>query len=271
MKNCLALTWVVTLLLNQLIYAETKEIALTIDDLPFVSSTDHSKNHFQREHDRFYKILQTLIDEKVPATGFVIGGAVTKDKWPWLESFEQSGFQLGNHTYSHLNLNSKKITAEQYIENIAKTDQILMPLMPAKKYFRYPYLAEGTGDKKQVVLNYLQDNQYTVAPVTIDSKDFQFNEQLYRIPYRAREANLNSMKKRYLSYIWAQTLRTEKKSAQLHPGQPVRQVLLIHANMLNSYLLKDVIGLFKNNGYVFVTLDQALTPYTPQMVKQELR
>jgi peptidoglycan-N-acetylmuramic acid deacetylase len=235
--------------------AEEKKIALTIDDLPFVSSTDRSKNHFQREQDRFYKILQTLIDEEVPATGFVIGGTVTKEKLPWLESFEQNGFTLGNHTYSHLNLNSKNITAEQYIENIAKTDEILTKLKPTNKYFRYPYLAEGAGEKKQAVLNYLNENQYTVAPVTIDSKDFQFNEQLYRIPYRAREANLNSIKKRYLNYIWSQALRAEKHAT---PGQPVHQILLIHANMLNSYLLKDVITQFKEKGYVFVSLDEAM-------------
>lgn len=247
-------------LFTQNIYAETKEVALTIDDLPFVSSADHSKNHFQREQDRFYKILQTLIDEKVPATGFVIGESVSKDRWPWLQSFEQNGFILGNHTYAHLNLNSRKISAEQYIEGIAKTDQILIPLMTNKKYFRYPYLAEGTGEKKQAVLNYLHDNQYIVAPVTIDSKDFKFNEQLYRIPYRAREASINGIKKRYLDYILAQTKLAEKREAQLHPGQPVKQILLVHANMLNSYLLKDVIELFKNNGYEFITLEQALSP-----------
>jgi len=111
-------------------------------------------------------------------------------------------------------------------------------------------------------LEYLQQNNYKIAPVTIDSKDFRFNEQLYHVPYRARENYiLNTMKGRYLSYIWDQTLRAEKRAN----GQPVKQILLIHANLLNSYLLGDIIHMYKENGYKFVTLTAALENPAPEI------
>ena len=121
--------------------------------------------------------------------------------------------------------------------------------MSEPKYFRYPYLAEGKGEKKQKVLDYLAEHHYTVAPVTIDSKDYEFNAQFYRVPYRQRVQRLEQFKKRYLAYIWQQTLRAEKRAK----GQPVKQILLIHANLLNSLFLGDVIELYKKNGYKFIT------------------
>ena len=93
--------------------------------------------------------------------------------------------------------------------------------------------------------------------MTIDSKDYAFNARLYRIAYKNRVKSIPEFKKRYLDYIWKQTVLAEK-SAKKVPGQPVRQILLIHANLLNSYCLGDIIELYKKNGYKFITLKEAL-------------
>lgn len=239
-------------------FSETREIALTIDDLPLVGSKMNTPGNQQRSTERFNRIVQTLKDNQVPAVGFVIGGAIEKGQWEFLEQFRQAGLIIGNHTYSHRNLN--QIGADKYIADIARADAILAPLMTGTKYFRYPYLAEGNSKSKPLVLEYLTSNHYVIAPVTIDSKDFRFNEQLYHIPYRSREAYIqNQMKPRYLAYIWQQTLKAEKRAN----GQPVRQILLIHANVLNSYVLEDIIQMYKKNGYRFITLAEALENPAP--------
>jgi hypothetical protein len=36
------------------------------------------------------------------------------------------------------------------------------------------------------------------------------------------------------------------------------EILLIHANLINSYAMGDVIALFKKRGYRFITLDEAI-------------
>ncbi|MDF1677131.1 MAG: polysaccharide deacetylase family protein [Legionellaceae bacterium] len=229
-----------------------REIAITLDDLPLVGSTGHNEAALKREHDRFFSIIDTLVENQVPATGFVIAGSIGKGQWEFLKAFHEAGFTIGNHTYSHANLNS--MSSDKYIENVAHADKILSPLMSHPKYFRYPYLAEGRGEKKARVQAYLAEHDYVIAPVTIDTKDFRFNSQLYRVPYRSRPNYLPKLKKRYLSYIWKQTLRAEKRAN----GKPVRHIILLHANLLNSHFLGDIIQMYREHGYQFITLQKAL-------------
>lgn len=241
-------------------FAQTREIAITIDDLPLVASRMDTPGNQQRATQRFQSIIQALKEHQVPATGFVIAGAIEKGQWEFLEQFREAGFVIGNHTYSHNNLNA--MNADKYIADIARADNKLAPLMSHPKYFRYPYLAEGrTPEAKQKVQAYLEANGYIIAPVTIDSKDFRFNEQLYRVPFRTRDQYVQQLKPKYLAYIWDQTLKAERKAN----GQPVKQILLIHANNLNSYLLGDIIQMYKKNGYTFITLAEALQNPAPTL------
>ncbi|MCX7117932.1 MAG: polysaccharide deacetylase family protein [Legionellales bacterium] len=233
-------------------YAGNKEIAITIDDLPLVASRMNTPGNQQRSTERFSKIVDALKEYKVPAIGFVIGGAIEKGQWAFLEQFRNAGLMLGNHTYTHRSLN--QIGAEKYIADIARAEKVLAPMITEPKYFRYPYLAEGNSKSKPIVLAYLKANHYTVAPVTIDSKDFQFNEQLYKVPFRAREAYVYKVMPRYLAYILDQTKKAEKRAN----GQDVKQILLIHANLLNSYALPAILEMYQKNGYKFISLTDAL-------------
>ncbi|MCL5272721.1 MAG: polysaccharide deacetylase family protein [Gammaproteobacteria bacterium] len=268
-------------ILNTSCFAEEHEIAITIDDLPFVGSGTNTPSNLKRTQDRFMALVNTLVEHQVPATGFAIGGAVAKNEWELLETFRNQGLTIGNHTYTHKSLNG--MSAEKYIADIERADTTLAPVMTQPKYFRYPYLAEGNGEKKEKVHQWLADHQYTIAPVTIDSKDYEFNAQFYRIPYSKRPQSINSFKKRYLAFIWNQTLKADKKAKRVE-GQPIKHILLIHANLLNSLCLADIIELYKSNGYKFITLEEALksnaepvldnaaaipTTSTPLEVKQE--
>lgn len=238
---------------SSLCLAQSHEIAITIDDLPLVASKMNTPGNKARSTERFMNLIKALEENQVPATGFVIAGSIEKGQWEFLTAFRQAGFDLGNHTYSHINCN--RAGAEKCIANIDRANKILEPVMTTPKYFRFPYLAEGRNSKdKEEILNYLKDQGYTVAPVTIDSKDYEFNESVYRVPYRQRPAYIQRLKKRYLDFIWKQTLRAEKRNG----NKDKAQILLIHANLLNSYLLSDIIQMYKNNGYQFVSLTEAL-------------
>ena len=233
------------------------EIAITIDDLPFVSASYKNEAALKRTHDRFMAIVQALKENHVPATGFVIGGAIGVGDWALLQTFHDAGFVLGNHTYSHLNLDQSNV--EKYLAGIAKTDKILAPFLTAPKYFRYPYLAEGRGETRLIVQNYLKEQNYVIAPVTIDSKDYRFNEELYHIAYRAREQYIPELKRRYLAYIWQETERAERRAQ----GTPVKQILLLHSNLLNSYCLNDILLMYRQHGYQFISLSDALSNPAP--------
>ncbi|TAL64991.1 MAG: polysaccharide deacetylase [Legionella sp.] len=259
----LGVAFLVTIFNTPCFAAEEHEIAITIDDLPFVGSGTSTPGNLKRTQERFMAIVKTLVDNQVPATGFIIGRAVAKNEWELLQTFRDQGFSLGNHTYTHRSLNG--MSAEKYIEDIAHADTALASVMTEPKYFRYPYLAEGKGEKKQQVHDYLAEHHYTIAPVTVDSKDYEFNAQFYRIAYRNRPKSLNGFKKRYLAFIWKQTLRAEEKAKKVE-GQPVKQILLIHANLINSLCLPDIIAMYKENGYKFISLSEALKGNTAPVI-----
>lgn len=230
-------------------FAHQKTIAITIDDLPFVG--EYRNFHLNM-------LITTLKAEAVPATGFIIAREVQQANWETLHQFRDAGFGLGNHTYSHANLNKVKVS--EYINEIKQADKILLPVLTEPKYFRYPYLAMSSGTKKDKILCYLSKKNYQIAPITIDSKDFAFNQRLLSVPEAGRRAYLNELKPFYIDFIWQQTQHAEEKNQYNHQKDQ-SQILLIHANLLNAYVLPDIISQYKKQGYTFVSLEEALKTF----------
>ncbi len=227
-------------------FAQKRIMAITIDDLPFVGESQNFHLNM---------IIDAFKAGEVPATGFVIAREVTTQNLPTLRKFQEAGLGLGNHTLSHANLN--KMSPEAYIQDIATADRILSPVMTEPKFFRYPYLVMGAGNKKDKVIRYLNSKNYQIAPISIDSKDFIFNQLLLSVPQNERRKFLEVLKPCYLDFIWQQTLKAEEHTRYIRkPDQA--QILLIHANLLNAYVLPDIINLFKQNGFAFVSLENAL-------------
>lgn len=244
-------------------YAQQRVMAITIDDLPFVGE---SKNF------HLNMIIDALKSQEVPATGFIIAKEVEAKNWDMLRKFHDAGLGLGNHTLSHANLN--KIGPDAYIQEIETADKILSPVLTEPKYFRYPYLIMGDGSKKQKVIHYLNSKNYQIAPISIDSKDFMFNQLLLGVPESERRHFLTVLKPCYLDFIWQQTLKAEEQNRLRHKVDQA-QILLIHANLLNAYVLPDIIKLYRQNGFQLVTLGDALKsmskpkPLQTQLVKVE--
>jgi peptidoglycan/xylan/chitin deacetylase (PgdA/CDA1 family) len=227
--------------------AQPPSIAITIDDLPFVGE---GKNF------HLNMIIDTFKSEEIPATGFVIAGNVRAENWSVLQKFKDAGLGIGNHTLTHANAN--QMSTDSYIQQIDEADRLLSTILTKPKYFRFPYLATGQGEKKQNIQAYLTSKHYHVAPITIDSKDFIFNQLLLSVPELERRHFITVLKPCYLDYIWQQTQLAEEKTRSLKKShQP--QILLIHSNLLNAYVLPDIIKLYRDHGYQFVSLKTALT------------
>lgn len=227
-------------------WAQDHNIALTIDDLPFVG---------EQKNFHLNMIIDTIKAHDIPVTGFVIAGNIQAENWPLLQQFKEAGFGVGNHTLSHAN--AATMSTGAYIQQINDADKILAPLLTKPKYFRYPYLAMGEGTKKMDIIHYLTSKHYHIAPITIDSQDFVFNQLLLTVPEASRRHFMTYLKPCYLNFIWEQTQKAvENNRLNKKTDQP--QILLIHSNLLNAYALGDIIELYQQHGFHFISLKDAL-------------
>ena len=245
-KNLFKLLILFLIGLSSIAGAQSREIAITIDDLPFVG---------EEKNFHLSMIMDTIKAQKIPVTGFIIAGNVRPENWPLLQQFKAAGLGLGNHTLTHANANA--MSTDAYIQQIERADQLLQPVLTKPSYFRYPYLASGQGDKKKAIEAYLSSKHYHIAPITIDSQDFVFNQLLLSVAEPERRHFLTVLKPCYLDFIWQQTLKAETVN-RLNKKASKPQILLIHANLLNAYVLPDIIELYKQHGFNFISLDDAL-------------
>ena len=237
-------------------------IAVTIDDLPVVSTRSDLKN--RQEITR--KLLAHIKKAKVPAIGFVNEIKLYKNdkrdeaQIDLLRSWINANLELGNHTFSHVNI--ANVPLEKYKEEILKGEIITKELLQAKglkmRYFRHPYLWTGLSlEIKSDLGAFLNEHNYTIAPVTIDNADYIFS-RAYDLAFDKNDKKLmKEIGKAYIPYIEAKTDYWERQSVKLF-GREVKQTLLLHANFINSDYFDDLAKMYKKRGYKFVTLEEAL-------------
>ena len=239
-----------------------RTIAITIDDLPVVSTRRDLKN--RQEITR--KLLGHIKKAKIPAIGFVnenklyTNGQRDEQQVDLLRMWVDAGLELGNHTYSHRSLNA--ITLAEYQSDLLRGESITRELLAKKKlelrFFRHPYLQTGRSMEVKGQLDaFLKQHGYTIAPVSIDNADYIFSAAYDKA---FDKGDLESMKKvgeAYVPYMEAKVEYWERQSVKLF-GREMSQTLLMHANFINSDYMDDLAVMFKRRGYKFVTLEQVL-------------
>ena len=239
----------------------TRRVAITIDDGPVVNEMQDLAN-FERVSTGLLNALQA---EHVPATIFInerqlnVQGqrdARVAVLGRWLDA----GFELGNHTYSHPSLNN--VPLWQFADDVVKGEVITRALLEQRGrtlvWFRYPYLHSGlSAETHQGIVDFLEQRQYRVAPVTVDYADYAF-AGAYRTRLRASDPETAArIKDAYLDQIDVGFEYAEKASVELF-GAEVPQILLIHCNELNSISLRESIARIRARGYHFITLEEAM-------------
>lgn len=250
------------------LFAQTKKIAITIDDLPCTNCQDLGATLEVNT-----KLLKALHDYKIPAIGFVneskfyTDGSPDPAKITILKNWLAGGLVLGNHTFSHVSIDNT--TIEEYENEIVKGGIITGPLMQAhgKKltYFRHPQLRTGpTLEYKTQLDRILSRYHYTTAPVTIDN-----DEYLYAFCYKKAKEQKDSVGMRliaydYLTYMKKIVRHYEALSIDVL-GYNVNHILLLHANELNADYIGSVFSVLLKEGYSFISLDEALTDKAYQL------
>jgi peptidoglycan/xylan/chitin deacetylase (PgdA/CDA1 family) len=238
-----------------------RRVAITIDDGPVVGEMRDLGN-FQRISSGLITSLQA---EKAPATIFInerqLNVPGQRDaRASVLERWLDAGFELGNHTYSHPSLN--RVPLWQFLDDIVRGDVIMRPLVEQRGrklvWFRYPFLHSGMDpDSHQRVMEFLEQRNYRVAPVTVDYADYSFAGIFTRMLRTGDQATAEKIRLAYRDQVDVGFEHAERVSRDLFGYEPP-QILLIHCNELNSLTLRESIDRMRKRGYSFITLDEAM-------------
>jgi peptidoglycan/xylan/chitin deacetylase (PgdA/CDA1 family) len=174
-----------------------------------------------------------------------------------LNLWKAAGADLGNHTCSHLDLNSTPV--EIYKADILKGEKVTTTILGRRpRYFRHPFLHAGKeAETKLSFTSFLNDRGYTIAPVTLDNSDYIFAAVYAKAQQRNDKALADRVRATYLTYMDSIFDFFEKRSVEV-AGHEIRQILLIHASQLNADTMPDLLAMIKRRGYTIVTLERAL-------------
>ena len=140
---------------KQFDFLADKEVVLTFDDGPWPGNTP--------------AVLKALADECTKAVFFSIGKHATYHP-EILRQVAAAGHTVGAHTWSHANLNSKKMTeqgAKDEIEKGYSAVKMALGTAPAP-FFRFPELQHGPA-----AVAYLGTRNVAMFSCDVDSFDFR--------------------------------------------------------------------------------------------------
>ena len=216
-----------------------QSVALTFDDLPVAGGVDATAigNSIAING----AILASLAKHHAMAIGFVnqkrVGDPGVLARWI------AAGHQLGNHGYSHADLN--ELSLAQFEEEVVKGEG-----GRKDRYFRFPFNHTGeTREKHDAAAAFLRTRGYTVATCTIDNSDYVF-AAAYLKGATAQIADA------YVEYTGKEIDYYTTLNRQVF-GRSIPHVMLLHVNRLNADTLDRILDLLEARGYRYVTIEEA--------------
>jgi peptidoglycan/xylan/chitin deacetylase (PgdA/CDA1 family) len=246
--------------------AQTRTVAMTVDDLPFVSggSSPLSPADAAKAAQVNETILKAFSRDHVPATGFVIeekaqqlGVSAAKEI---LRKWIQPGFDLGNHLYSHPDVND--LSVEQIVQEITRGEATIASLLKSvsrkPEFLRFPYNHTGdTKEKHDAIAAFMSAHGYRLAPCTIDNSDYLFNATYVLALARHDKETVAKVRADYIAYTATEIDWYTGVNKQVFGYEPPH-IMLLHDNQLNADTIDEIISLFTKRGYTFVTIAEAL-------------
>lgn len=236
--------------------AAQMQIAFTWDDLPVHSSLPPGVTRLQI----IDQLIAGIKAANMPAPyGFVNAQALESDPTliQVLDAWRSAGFPLGNHTWSHMNLNAN--TVEAWEADLLKDEPVLRKEMGSEDYhwLRYPNLAEGnTPEKKLAARAFLKQHGYKIAGVTASFADYAYNDPYARCAAAGDQAAIQQLEDSYLQAA-ADNLEFTHQMAQALYGHDIPTILLMHVGALDAKLLPRLTELYRSHGVKFISLQQA--------------
>ena len=234
----------------------TPAVALTFDDLPVHGPLPQGLTREDIAND----IIRDLKAAGAPPTyGFVNAKRIEEDPSTEqvLQIWRDAGFPLGNHTYSHMDLNSNTLDAWEH--DLLADEPILKKYMDDHDWhwLRFPFLHEGdTVEKHRDMEAFLKAHGYRAAEVTMSFGDYNYNEPYARCLAKNDQKGIDWLKESYIQGA-EQELTHGQELAKLIYGRDIPHVMLLHIGGFETVMLPHLLELLKQRGFKLVTLPEA--------------
>ena len=232
------------------------QLVITMDDLPVHGTLPPGETRLSVAQ----RILSAFKAAGVPEVyGFVNGFQLDREPGSEaaLSAWTEAGYPLGNHTFSHRNLN--QMSAAEFDADLARNEETLRRFGGGelRRWLRFPYLAEGNDPaKRDSVRAAVARRGYRIAAVTMDYSDWQWNEAYARCAAPGHEAGLAALETAYLDNVRESAHRARTLSRTLY-GRDIPYVLLTHVGAFNARTMPRVLEVYRAEGFRFSTLEAA--------------
>lgn len=239
-----------------------RRLAVTVDDLPL----SRMRGGVEGMAAVTGRLLEGFEAGGVPVVGFVneskleVDGELVPGRVALLERWLDAGFELGNHTFGHVDLH--RVSVEEFTADVLRGERVVRRLLAARgrelRWFRHPYLHTGRSlETKRAVEAFLAEHGYRVAPVTVDNSEWIFALAYDRALDRGDRDTAERLGAAYVDYMLAKTAYYEAQTEALF-DRPIPHVLLIHANRLNADHFPALAKALRDAGVRFIPLDGAV-------------
>lgn len=232
--------------------AQSKKISFTFDDGSLSDRPGYSFHEWNKQ------LLDHLDEAEIKAMLFVAGYDKVSEKGDsLLRSWNDRGHKIANHTITHANYNSDKVSFEQYKNELMNNDTIIREYSNYVPLFRFPYLKEGnTPEKVRMFRALMQEQGYKNGHVIIDASDWYIDSRLIKRLKEGPNADLDGFKQFYLEHIFERANYYESLAFEL-TGRHISHTLLLHHNLAAALFLDDLIAMFREKGWEVISAEEA--------------
>lgn len=236
--------------------ADPLRVAITIDDMPEHGEYPPGETPL----DVTRRIVAALEREGISnAHGFVNGRSADEslDNVKALGAWSAAELPLANHGWSHRHLS--EMSLDEFDREVAMNEPLLEMMADGDewRWFRYPFLDEGEDLAKRIgSRQILARRGYRIADVTMDSNDWQWTAPFARCMAAGDEAAIAWLEQSYLHSL-GETILYYRQLSQSIYGRDIPYVLLLHVSAFEARMLPQLLSLFREQGFRFVSLDEA--------------
>lgn len=231
---------------------QAKEIALTFDDAP-MGTTKHFETH-ARANELIRKLKQLSVPPVIIFTN-ACRREDTASVIQQMKKYKDAGHLIGNHTCTHPRLD--EVGFATYAKDAEKGDQLLSPLFPKQKFFRYPFLNEGKDETtREQMRAWLKENHYKHGMVSVDNDDYIFSFKINDARNKGKKFSYKKVQKLFLEHVVGAAQFYDDLAVKTLGYSP-KHVLLLHEMDATVMFLDSLVKELRKQGWTIISAEEA--------------